>query len=139
MLVLAREWRFESSQPHQLFQQLSDMAVKVVSLYFLARGQISMRHISPYVVLGYYILAPMPLAGTVAGWFVIRSIEGWEAGWAAAAIVPGILVFSAVIVVVGIVLLILLKRAEMPVGRMIIALLVAAVPLVGYSILRVTL
>ncbi len=98
-----------------------------------------MRHISPYVVLVYYILAPMPLAGTVAGWFVIRSIEGWEAGWAAAAIVPGILVFSAVIVVVGIVLLILLKRAEMPVGRMIIALLVAAVPLVGYSILRVTL
>ena len=115
------------------------MAVKVVSLYFFGAWPISMRQISPYVVLTYYILAPMPLAGTVAGWFVIRSIEGWAAGWAATAIAPSILVFSAVIVVAGIVLLLLLKRAEMPLGRMIIALLVAAVPMIGYFILRATL
>ena len=94
-----------------------------------------MRKILRYVVLVYYILAPMPLAGTIAGWFVVRSIEGWEAGWAAATVASWIQVFSAVVVVVGVVLLILLKWAKMPVRKVIIALLVAAAPLVGIFIL----
>ena len=80
----------------------------------------------------------MPLAGTIAGWFIVRSIEGWAAGWAAAKMVPWILGFSAVVVVVGIGLLILLKRVEMPVGRVKIAVLTAALPWVGYFILMAT-
>ena len=95
-----------------------------------------MRKKLPYIVRVYFFLALIPLAGAITAWFIFRSYDGFEATIAAVTIAHVVIAFSAVDVVIGIVLLILLKRADRPMGRVVAALFVAAIPLVAYFILR---
>ena len=94
-----------------------------------------MKKLLPYLQIGYYVVAALPILSSIYAWYEMRSTEGFAAGQVAGAFALIILFVSISVVALGLILVASLKHQNMPLKGALIALLVAALPVIGFFIL----
>ena len=94
-----------------------------------------MKKLLPYLRIGYYFAAALPILSSIYAWYEMRSTEGFAAGQVAGAFALIILFVPRAVMGLVLILGASLKHQKMPLKGALIALLVAALPVIGFSVL----